>query len=489
VTATLLVRGRAVLTGRLDQPEIGGGAVAVDGARITAVGPYAELRRRYPHASLLGSTDRIVMPGLVSAHQHGGGATSVQLGCADQPFERWLVDMLRIPPLDVRRDTSYHALRLLENGITTSIHSHYVRDPSRYASEVHDILSGYADVGLRVAFVPHYIDRNFLTYGEDEPFLASLPSELRPVATSLCVPPIDLGEYLSLVDELSDNADAERTRILYGPVAPQWCTKQALERIGHEASRTGRGAHMHLLETPAQRRYLDRELGESVVTRLDDVGLVGPKTSFAHGVHLRTEEMTLLAERGTTVVLNPGCNLRLGNGIAPVAHLLSAGVPLAVGTDDMTLNDDDQLFGELRLVAGLARVGSTWPSAAELLHALTAAGAVAAGLGDEVGTLDVGKRADLVLLDARRLTEPAVADDVSILELTVARAAPADVRTVVLNGEVVLADGQWLGGDRQALVDAVSRSADSDLADASRRQFAGAVTRLAAARANWNAVA
>jgi cytosine/adenosine deaminase-related metal-dependent hydrolase len=485
VTGIQLVRGRAVLTGRPDQPEVNDGAVAISGSRIVAVGPSSELTTQHPDATQLGGDDRIVIPGLVSAHQHGSGASSVQLGCGDQPFERWLIEMLRIPPLDVRSDTAYHAVRLLENGITTTIHSHYVRDPARYDDEVAAILAGYRDVGTRVAFAPHYIDRNFLTYGDDEPFIASLPAELHKLARGLCVPPIGLQAYLDLVVDLTRNLDADRERALFGPVAPQWCAPDALEQIGAVATTAGLGAHLHLLETRAQRAYLDREFKVSIVGRLDEVGLLRPGVSLAHGVQLWEGEIALIAERGATVVLNPGCNLRLGNGTAPVAALMNAGVRLAVGTDDMTLGDDDDLLGEVALVAGLARSAGVWPDAAQLLQLATVAGAEAAGFAAEVGTLEPGRRADIVLLDAGRIVEPALTEAPSMLELTMARARAGDVREVLLNGQLVVAEGAWRG-DRAGLVAAVHDAAESQTAEPSHARLVEAVGRIAAARAAWN---
>src|SRR5260370_22767041 len=108
------------------------------------------------------------------------------------------------------------------------------------------------------------------------------------------------------------------------------------------------GIHANLLESPAQRDDLDAWLGGSVVDWLDRLGFLGPAASFAHGVWLRPAEMSLLAERGATVVHNPGSNLRVRNGIAPVMAMREAGVPVALGTDDMTTNDNHDLHAEAR---------------------------------------------------------------------------------------------------------------------------------------------
>src|SRR5262245_18284176 len=130
-----LVHGRSLLTGRLDQPEIPDGGLIVDGAVIAAVGQAADLRREHAPEREIGGGDRTVLLGLASAPHPSGGISSVQLGCPDQPFESWIIQMLGVPPLAPYLDTLYHAARLLENGITTTIHSHYTLDPLRYDDE------------------------------------------------------------------------------------------------------------------------------------------------------------------------------------------------------------------------------------------------------------------------------------------------------------------------------------------------------------------
>lgn len=479
---TLLIRGRAVLTGRLDRAEILDGGVVVANGAIVAVGNAVELRRQFEAARELGGADRIVMPGLVSAHQHGAGVTSLQLGCPDQPFERWLIEMLGIPALDVRLDTQYHASNLIANGITTTLHSHYTRDPSRYELEVQEILDGYSDAGMRVAFAPCYLDRNYFTYGEDEAFVASLPAHLAARAGEMARPTIPAPDYLALVRRLAAASNGTTRRILFGPVAPQWCTPEALAAIGQAVRDGERGAHLHLLESRAQRDYLDRSLGESIVEYLDRLGLVGPTVSFAHGVWLTADEMDRLADRGSTVVLNPGCNLRLGNGIAPIGELVRRNVPIGIGTDDMTLADDDDLFAEARLVAALARPTGTWLNAAARLRAACWGGARAAQFDDLVGSLQPGKRADIVLLDATRIVEPFAAEDAPLLDLTMARARGSDVRSVLIDGEVVF-DGETPNRNKIArdLREATSRQAAVPAIQA-RVQLA---RDLAARRAVW----
>ncbi len=454
--AETLVRGRSVLTGDAQMPMLADGAVLVRDGIITEIGPADGLQARYRPETVIGGPAKIVMPGLVSAHQHGGGVSSVQLGCPDQRFERWLLRMLAIPALDPYLDTLYRAARFIESGITTTIHSHYVRDWADPGAEAASILSAYRKSRLRVAFAPCFLEQNLLAYGPGAEALRSVPADARAwldaIATSL--PPV--GRYCDWITDLRTAFhDPKRLRILLGPVAPQWCSMKSLQVMAGKVGAVG-GLHTHLLESPAQRTYLDSWLGRSVVTMLDELGLLGPTTSLAHAVHIRQPEVELLASRGAHVVTCPGSNLRLGNGITPVAQLADAGVPVAVGTDDMAAADDDDLLAEGRLMSLLQRPLGRWLPAGHMLAMLTSAGAAAALFADVTGRIAPGHHADLVLLDTTRLDEPATDPELSDLELVVARAAARDVHTVLIDGAVMYCEGQHMWINRADVVSALS---------------------------------
>src|SRR5262249_37775637 len=150
----------------------------------------------------LGGQDVLILPGLVSAHQHGGGISSVQLGCQDQPFERWMIQMLGVPPLDPYVDTLYHAIRLIENGITTTLHSHYTRDPDRYDDEIVGHLRAWDHSGMRVAFAPCFLNNNQFVYETNAGFLGSLPASLAAQATRMLDLGPGIGSYLDLMADL-----------------------------------------------------------------------------------------------------------------------------------------------------------------------------------------------------------------------------------------------------------------------------------------------
>lgn len=447
-----LIFGRSLLTGRLDEPEIpDGGLIEQDGV-ILAVGPARQLRDQHNVDSEIGGSDRVVMPGLVSAHQHGGGVSSVQLGCPDQAFERWIIRMLGVPPLDPYLDTLFHAVRFIERGITTTIHSHYTRNPHQYEGEIEGHLRAWTESPIRFAFAPCFLNRNQFVYEANDGFISSLPGDLAAEASRLLDIGTDIEAYLGLVSELRGRfKDSERARVLLGPVAPQWCTKASLERMAEDGD-PAQGFHTHLLESRAQRNHLDGWLGRSVVSWLDDLGFLSSASSFAHGVWLEPEEIALLAERGATLVHNPSSNLRVQAGMAPIGQLREVGVSIALGTDDMTLADDDDLLSEARLAGVLARARGVSLAPADLLNMATARGAIAAGFGEMTGTIVPGKRADIVLLDAATVLDPATLEDVSILDLVVARGYGSFVRTVIIDGDCVFDEGRHAWVDREALV-------------------------------------
>ena len=163
----------------------------------------------------------------------------------------------------------------------------------------------------------------------------------------------------------------------------------------------------------------------------------------------------MIARTDATVVRNPGCNLRLRNGIAPLARYLARGVRVAIGTDNAALADDEDLLKELRLAALLARTpswhGDPPPSSTDLLAMSTVNGAVAAQIAPDVGTLELGKRADLIAISLQRLREPYLDADMPVTDALLARATGLDVRLTMVDGRIVYRNGEFVSLDRRAL--------------------------------------
>ena len=184
-----LIRGRYVIADPTALPAggiIDDGAVVVENDKIVAVGTNDEMVRQFPDADRLGSERHVVMPGLVNSHAHGyGGISPFQRGVLDDYVDPWLFDLLFQKPIDTYLDTLYENICMLRSGVTTALYSGIIRDPMRVAEEMRAAIRAYDDIGMRLAFTVPAQDREYLVYGDEESFIASLPGILPARAASI----------------------------------------------------------------------------------------------------------------------------------------------------------------------------------------------------------------------------------------------------------------------------------------------------------------
>ncbi len=312
----LLLRGHYVVHDPDALPDGGmieDGALLIEDGKAVEVASRVDLEPRAGDAERLGSNRHLVIPGLINAHHHGRGLGALQLGVRDDYLERWMLDFWTENPLDVYLDTLYANLNMIRSGVTSVIHSGYIRIPGLLEEETRDALRAYSDAGLRVAYAVGIEDEIKFVYGENDSFLATLPNDLASTARPLVEPlsEHEIARYFVFVAELvAETADDPLVDLLYGPSWPVWCSDRLLRRVAEEASRAGRGVHLHVLESPLEREYGLQCYGESTVDHLAGLGLMGPHTLFAHGTWLSNADIELCAEHGVSVCHNPGSNLR-----------------------------------------------------------------------------------------------------------------------------------------------------------------------------------
>jgi cytosine/adenosine deaminase-related metal-dependent hydrolase len=254
-----------------------------------------------------------------------------------------------------------------------------------------------------------------------------------------------------------------RIRLCYGPAGPQWVSDELMAALAQDAEKNGLGLHLHALESPAQRAAAAKLFPSGVFAHLRKVGALNERTVIAHGVWVNDADIAELARAGASVVRNPGRNLRLRNGIAPLARYLACGVRLAIGTDNAALDDNEDLLSELRLAAYLGREpdwnGAEPPSTDQLLAMATVNGAAAAQFAPEVGSLDVGNRAVLVAIALERTRSPYLDDDMPLLDALLARALGSDVRLTMVDGCIRYKDGELIGLDLEEIEQQAARAA------------------------------
>ena len=481
-----VVRGRWVFTG--DEVLTDGG-VAIQGGKILAVESWQTVSDRYPGAKVLGSSQQAILPGLINAHHHSNGVPNSLLGIEDDFLELWLYAKNGRRSQDPTIATLLSAALLLKSGITTVVDVSNVgesADASR--ADLQKQLSAYEQAGLRVALAPGARFDSFLVHGtgQDDAFLASLPADLRQQVQSLTPPKQGLTptDYLEIIsDAVKQYQSHPHIDVWFGPPGPQWVGDELMLKIVETAERLDTGVQTHALESLPEKMSGPRFHGKSVIAHLYNLGVLSPRFSMAHGVWASEQDIQILAETGASISHNPSSNLRLRAGVAPLTQLLAGGVTMGLGMDSTTLNDDEDMFAEMRLAARLQRsphLQDAAPSYQEIFRMATAGGAKLLRREDSLGKLAPGYQADMVLVNCDRITWPYLAPEADPLSVLMMRARSSDVETVLVNGRTVLEHGEPTGFDLRLLGEkaaaqleaAPDRAVYRDLAQALRPHIA-----------------
>jgi len=413
------------------------------------------------------------MPGLVNAHYHSYSTLlkGTQNGLPLEPWALYTVAYGKaLGEEAIRLAVLLGAAEMLRNGVTACV-DHFPHTPW-----VESALAAHEASGMRVAFAPFMhdvLDHEFLQL--------PLPPAIR--ARLDASPRTDPADAERMYRELHRrwHGRAGRLTLALGPNAFQRCSPRLVatwRRLGDEL---GLPVHTHLVETRAQAARGRALWPGGTVAEMAHRGLLNERLSLAHGLWLEPHEHELLARHGVTVVHNPASNLMLGSGRLALPTLIERGVPLALGTDSSNSGGRHSLFEIMRLALMLARPETPdprqWPGADRVLEMATAGGARALGLAGELGHIERGRRADLVLLDARTA---ALAGAPMTVPHLVQHASAEAVTAVMVNGAWVLRDGRILAFDERAVIERVvavtsellaRARADVELAEAAAPYF------------------
>ncbi len=461
--ATSLIRGKYVIceagTDASRSTVITDGAVFQRDGVIEAVGAYEDLKATHRADEEIGGPGFVVIPGLGNAHHHGRGVSTFQMGCTDGCLETWILAGWGRRPHDDYLMTLYTAIQMIESGTTTVMYNHPQTPASGLEDEVDQVLRGFAAAGMRTAFSVYFRAQNRVVYDDDQQFLSRLPGDLaQDLRRYLAAVDLTESDYFALFESLhgkhASNPES-RVSVLLSPSNVQWVSDDFLSRTKEYATRHQAAVHMHLVESWYQKEYGIRTWGRTPVQHLADLEFLGPQLSCAHSVWLTEADIELLAGSGTTVCHNPSSNLRLKNGIAPVNAMLARGINVAMGTDSTAINDDDDMIQEMRLSAKLHRQpGLDRPAvnSHQVLRMATANAARPTAFQDKIGVLGPGRFADLVLLELSALEEPYMDPDIDIVDAVLYRGKASHVHTVMIQGEVVVRDGNFIKVDKAEVI-------------------------------------
>ncbi len=393
------------------------GRVIVEHGVITAIGADVAIPAG---ATTIDADGAIVMPGLVNTHTHL--AMTLFRGLADDLdlhgfLERLLPAELNVIDADtVEVGTRLAAAECLAGGVTTALDMYWLPDV---------VLVVAAETGLRTRTGPVFMEFD----GPDRlPFAQRMKWAERWMA---------------------DTPDGERW---VAPHSAYLLTKGQLHAIAALAADTGARINVHCAETPIEVGQVgDRHGGMSPAQVLLEAELLTDRTVLAHGVHLSATDIAIVADAGASVAHNPASNLKLASGIAPVTELRAAGVNVSLGTDGSASANDLDMWVAMRLAAYTQknRSGAETMTAHDIVHMATIDGARSLGIDHLVGSIEVGKRADLVVLDAN---SPSLTPSYHPYSTVAFAAGRGDVRHVVADGRVVVRDRELMTIDIGATV-------------------------------------
>jgi len=463
----LLIHGGQILAG--SPATLTRADVLVEGDRIGAVGPGLTAP---PGARTIDGSGHIVLPGLGNAHTHA--ASHLARGRAGN----WTLEDLLThsaanygfrTPEDEYLSAAIGAIEMLRTGCTAA-YDLYMAVPAITDEAFEAVVRAYTDVGVRVVLAPAVAD---VTFYETMPGLAELlPADLRKTVKDMQAAPTKglLGLTERAIRRWHDGAGG-RVRIGVAPTIPNQATDEFLDGCAALAREYGVGVHTHLAESKVQTIESHRRWGKSIVARLADHDLLGPGFVGAHSIWLTDDDLRMLADAGAAVAHNPGSNLRLGCGIAPVREMLDRGVAVGLGTDGSVCADNQNLFEALRIASVISTVRfphqtDRWLDSDTVWGLATGGTARVLGQAADLGAVAAGRKADLVLLRADSLFMRPLADPVKALVYAETGVA---VDTVLVDGRVVVEGGRVTTVDEARL-----RARAQEAADRQRAQSAQA---------------
>src|SRR5512133_2697059 len=393
------------------------GAVAVRGDSIVAVGPESELLDKFTAEQIIDCAGKVLMPGLINAHTHV--PMTLLRGLADDlRLDVWLMGYMMpverefVSPEFVRLGTQLACAEMIRSGVTCFADMYYFEE---------DVAKATAEAGMRAVCsqtVLKYPSPDAASY--EESLAAARDFIQRWKGHPLIVPSV-------------------------APHAPYTCTAEILHDTAALAIEFDVPLHTHLSETALEVENMRNEQGMPVIPYVKKQGLLDAKVLAAHCVHIDEGEMRTLKHAHAGVSHNPSSNLKLASGIAPVKRMLELGLNVGIGTDGPASNNDLDMFEEVRLTALLATGATGDPTALPAQVALqmaTRLGANAMHIGDITGSLEPGKRADLILVNLSQLhNSPSFHRDLNARYAQIVYAAKStDVSDVMINGQWVMRD-------------------------------------------------
>jgi 5-methylthioadenosine/S-adenosylhomocysteine deaminase len=432
MSETILIKGGTIVT--MDEGNsIAYGDLLIRDGRVAEIGPDIDAQG----SEVVDATGCAVLPGFVQTHIHL--CQTLFRGAAD---DLSLIDWLkrRVWPMEaahtagsIRASARLGIAELIRGGTTCALTMETVR-------HTEEVLRVVEETGFRATVGKCMMDK-----GDD------VPAELHEQTQRSIL------ESVALIEKWHGRAGG-RVRCCFAPRFAISCTRELLGEVSELAKKHQVMIHTHSSENKNECEIVEAETGRRNVAYLDSLGISGTHVVLAHCVHLDTEEMEIMARTRTNVAHCPSSNLKLGSGLARVAEMLARQITVSLGADGAACNNRLDMFTEMRTAALLQKLahGPEVLSAARVLRMATIDGARALGLDQEIGSLEEGKRADVIVVNLDQLHSSPHQDIVSTL---VYSSQGSDVRATIIDGHVLMRDGELLTLNEASVIEEANREA------------------------------
>jgi 5-methylthioadenosine/S-adenosylhomocysteine deaminase len=421
---SLVITNGIVVTVDGSNRVISPGAVAIDGTDIVAVDSADNIRRQFRGRETIDASGQVVMPGLINTHTHA--PMVLFRGLADDlALQDWLTKYIFpaeakvVSPEFVRAGTRLAALEMIESGTTTFADMYYFEEEIAKETKAAGLRGVLGETVIQFPVADAKTPADALARAET--FITTFKND--PLITPAVAPHAIY---------TNDSATLKAARAL--------SVKYSVPTL------------IHVAETQSEAMTARERGSPTVVSYLESLGFLGPGVVAAHAVWVNDSDMALLKSRGVGVSHNPESNMKLASGIAPVKAYLAANVEIGLGTDGAASNNDLDMFGAMRAASFLAKVATSDPTAVSAKTAVqmaTIGGARVLGMEKQIGSLERGKRADVIIVSMSAARQAPMYDAISHL-VYVTRGD--DVQTTIVNGKVLMRNRKVLTIDRAAVL-------------------------------------
>lgn len=406
----LIIKGKYLLPMDSDLSVIRDGMVAVEKNNIVAIGKEKNLKGEYKAKETIDAGNSIVLPGLINAHTHA--AMAYFRGLADDlPLNEWLnnhiwpAEAKLVKPDFVRKSSELACLEMIKSGITCFNDMYFFQEITAEISE---------KAGMRMMAGEGILD----------------------FSTPSCKAPDEaVAKTIELIEKFKDS---ELIGVAFAPHSVYACGENVLLKIKELAKEYDLPVHIHLSETKKEVEDCENKRGRTPAEYLDEIGFLSDRVIAVHSVWLSEKDLEIYKNRGVKAVHCPISNMKLASGIAPVPEMPEKGITAGLGTDSAASNNTLDLFSDMRACALLHKVNKLNPtalSAREVVRMATINGAKVLNLDKKIGSLEAGKRADIIAINLNKPHLAPIYDPYSHIVYCV---SARDVEDVVINGEIVM---------------------------------------------------